>query len=331
MSLNKDSFFRSSHKIILPLIAIFLAINTPLFAKEKIRLVLRWTPQAQFAGYYMALEKGIYRRHGLDVEILPGNANNKSLSRIISGHADFEVAFLATALERRAKGEHLVNIGQIVQDSALMLIAHQNSGINTIKDLNGARVGICGTDFQLQADALFRREQLEVTFVRHSPSFELFMRGGLDAALVMWYNEYHTLMAYGMNPHEMTTFFFKDLDLNQPEDGIYCLESTFNTSPKVVSSMIKASAEGWEYAFDHPQETVDTIIKIMKRYKIRANRAHQKWMLARMQDIILPEGGQHLNIKLKRTGFEKTVKVLIEAGVIQTGVSYDDFYKEAAK
>ncbi|WP_319549960.1 ABC transporter substrate-binding protein [Desulfogranum marinum] len=317
--------------LLLTLLGLLLADSTSAYEGKTVRLALQWFPQAQFAGYYMAKEKGIYSEYGLNVEILRGDADSDSLVRVVSGKADFGTAFLSTAIERRSKGAPLINIGQIVQRSALMLVARNNSGIRTIKDLDGARIGTWGNTFQLQPQALFRREQLQVDFVRQAPSFELFMRGGLDATLAMWYNEYYRLIAYGLNPDEMTTFFFSDLDLNQPEDGIYCLESTMKKSPETAAALVQASVKGWEYAFAHPKETVDTLLRIMKMHKVRANKAHQTWMLARMQDIIMVEGLSQLDTRLKIDDFNATSKMLLQNGVTTTDISYHEFYKDLSQ
>lgn len=317
--------------VLLALLTCLLAVSAAADEGKTVRLALQWFPQTQFAGYYMAKEKGIYAEYGLDVEILHGDADSDSLERVVSGKAEFGTTFLSTAIEHRSKGAPLVNIGQIVQRSALMLVARKESGIKTVKDLDGARIGTWGNNFQLQPEALFRRENLHVTFVRQSPSFELFMRGGLDATLAMWYNEYHRLMAYGLNPDEMITFFFSDLDLNQPEDGIYCLASTLKNSPETAAALVRASVKGWEYAFAHPEETVDILLGIMKDNKVRANRAHQTWMLARMQDIILTERRSRLDTRLSPEDFESVKKALLQSGAIATDISYSNFYIEIGR
>jgi len=315
-------------QLLLAILTCVLAVPAAAGDLKTVRLALQWYPQTQFAGYYMAREKGIFAQYGLDVDIMHGSADSDSLERVVSGQADFGTAFLSTAMERRSKGDQLVNIAQIVQRSALMLVARKNSGIKTIKDLDGARIGTWGSKFQIQPQSLFLRENLHVTFVRQSPSFELFMRGGLDATLAMWYNEYHRLMAYGLNPEEMTTFFFSDLDLNQPEDGIYCLESTLNKSHDTAAALVQASVKGWEYAFAHPEETVDTLLAIMKDNKVRANRAHQTWMLARMRDIILVQNRSKMDTRLDHVDFDNTKIELLRTGVITTDIAYNDFYQE---
>lgn len=308
-------------------------VATPGFAGDmkRVRLALQWYPQAQFAGYYMALEKGFYENQGLDVELIPGGVGFNSLDLVRYGDAEFATSFLSTAIKMRSQGVKLVNIGQFVQRSALMLIARKDSGIKTIKDLDGARIGTWGDEFQLQPKALFEREGMDVTMVRQSPSFELFMRGGLDAVLAMWYNEYHRLISYGLNPDEMTTFFFSDLELNQPEDGIYCLQSTLDKSPETAAALISASVQGWRYAFDHPEETIDTMLAVMKQKNIRANRAHQSWMLARMKDVIMPKGTTTIDTRLGWNDFLGTKAAILYTEGERHDIPYTDFYKEPAQ
>jgi NitT/TauT family transport system substrate-binding protein len=314
--------------LVLLVLSSFLSFAASADEGKTVRLALQWHPQTQFAGYYMAKEKGFYAANGLNVEILHGDADSDSVDRVSSGQAEFATAFLSTAMERWSQGTPLVNIAQIVHRSALMLVARKDSGINTISDLEGARIGTWGDTFQLQPESLFLRENLNVSFIRQSPSFDLFMRGGLDATLAMWYNEYHRLIAYGLNPDEMTTFFFSDLNLNQPEDGMYCLESTLINSPGTVTALVQASIQGWEYAFAHPEETVDVILEIMKDQKVRANRAHQTWMLARMRDIILVGKQSRPTTVLSPVDFDSTKIELLRTGVITTNIPYNDFYKE---
>lgn len=296
-------------------------------ANKKVRLAVQWYPQAQFAGYYMAREKGIYAKYGLDVEILSSNANVSSVDQLVQGKADFCTTFLSTGLEMRASGYSVVNVGQIVQRSALMLVARKDSGIQKLEDLEGARVGMWGEEFQLQPRALFKREGIDVDVVRQSPSFDLFMRGGLDAVSAMWYNEYHTLISYGLNPDEMTTFYFYKLGFDFPEDGIYCKNSTYEADPDTVRKLVQASADGWEYALAHPEETLNYMIRIMKAERVTANRAHQRWMLARMRDIILPDDSAKPDVVLGKKDFDNVVESMIDAGFIKHAPSYEEFYK----
>lgn len=311
------------------LTVLFIALLAGAARAENLRLILHWLPQAQFAGYLMAEEKGFYAARGVNLTILPGGPDVSVSQCLTEGRAEFATMFLSTAVERRGAGMDLVHIGQIVHQSALMLVARKDSDIRSISDLNGRRVGMWGPDFQIQPRALFKRLGIDVEVIEQAPSMDLFMRGGLDAVSAMWYNEYHTLMSYGLDEKDMRAFFFRDLDLNFPEDGLYCLRSTFARNPEAARAVAQATLEGWTYVFAHPEEALDLVIRRMKEHKVKANRAHQRWMLARMQDIILARTAPSLS--LSRTDYERTAATLKEQGFISDPPDYADFVMETGQ
>lgn len=272
---------------------IFIFVPIAAYATNKIynaSFIPQWSPQAQFAGYYVAYEKGIYKKYGINVNILTGGPYTVPFKMLEEKRADFCTAWLSTAIQKRSQGLRLVNIAQIVKRSALMLVAKKEKGITRPEDLNGKRIGLWRDEFRLQPMALFKKFKLNVTIVPQAQSINLFLRDGVDVASAMWYNEYHTILSSGINTDELTSFFFHEYGLNFPEDGIYTLEETFKKNKDLVCNFAKASIEGWLYAFTHEEEALDIVLKYMKAANVPANRVHQKWMLMRMKDLILPEG-----------------------------------------
>lgn len=296
-------------------------------------LVLQWQPQAQFAGYYMAQAKGFYRAAGVDLRIIPSGPDAETSRQLIADQAQFATLFLATGIERRAEGIPLVNLAQVVQRSALMLVTRAGSGIREPGDLDGKRVGLWNNEFQLQPKALFQRLGIRPRIVPQSGTLNLFLRGGVDAASAMWYNEYHTLLASGLDPGDLQVFFFRDLDLNFPEDGIYTMEKTFFSAPGLCRSVVAASLRGWEYAFAHPEETVDVMMARIREAHLPSNRPHQRFMLARMRDIILGlEGDQIPPLgELSQTDFDRVADTLVRQGLIQARPAFKDFFKGAER
>ncbi|WP_319583394.1 ABC transporter substrate-binding protein [uncultured Pseudodesulfovibrio sp.] len=297
-------------------------------ATEKTSIILQWLPQAQFAGYYVAKDKGFYAEEGIDLDILPGGPDILASDYLENGRADFATLFLTTGLQRR-ESLPLVNVGQIVQHSALMLIAKKSSGIKSFSDLDGKKVGLWANEFQIQARALFRRQKIAVTVVPQTSSLDLFMRGGVAACSAMWYNEYHTLLTYGLDEDDLQPLFFNDAGLNFPEDGIYCLQKTAEERPELCDKLVRATLNGWRYAFAHKDEALDIVIAHMEAAKVPASRAHQRWMLDRMEDVTMAE---HWAMGvLRREDFERVAQTLTETGFLDTAPSYEEFYRGAAQ
>jgi NitT/TauT family transport system substrate-binding protein len=297
---------------------------------KKASFIPQWSPQAQFAGYYVACEKGFYKKRGIDLTILQGGPDRPSSQFLTKGKADFATMWLSTAVRLAANGQEIINIAQTIQRSALMLVAKKSSNIKTPQDINGKKVSLWGEDFQIQPKAFFKRYNLEVKIVPQSFSVNLFLRGGVDVASAMWYNEYHTIINSGLDPDELTTFLFHEHGLNFPEDGIYTLEKTFKKDPPLSCDFVKASMEGWLYAFSHPEEALDIVLKYISQAKIPANRVHQKWMLNRMKDLISPPDGSSIGM-LQPRDYERVDYELKESDLVKRTPSYYSFFARCDK
>jgi len=292
---------------------------------KKASFIPQWSPQSQFAGYYVAYEKGFYKKRGIDLTILQGGPDRPSSQFLTKGKADFATMWLSTALRLAANGQEIINIAQIIQRSALMLVAKKSSHIKTPQDIHGKKVSLWGEDFQIQPKAFFKRFNLDVKIIPQSFSVNLFLRGGVDVASAMWYNEYHTIINSGLNPDELTTFLFHEHELNFPEDGIYTLKKTFKKDPTLACAFVKSSIEGWLYAFSHPEEALDIVLKYISQAKIPANRVHQKWMLNRMKDLISPPDGGSIGM-LQPRDYERVDYELKENNLVKRTPGYYSFF-----
>jgi len=317
--------------LIIAILACFFYTILPTYALEnklkKASFISQWVPQAQFAGYYLAYEKGIYKKYGLDVDIINGGPHVSPCDSLEEKRVDFINIGLNTAIVARANGLSLVDIGQLVQRSALMLVAKKSSGIEKIEDINNKKVGVWTGISQIQALSFIKKYNLDVEVVPQTYSVNLFLRDGVDVVSAMWYNEYHTILNSGYDADELTTFFFADHDLNFPEDGIYALEETVKSKPHFCGDFVRASIEGWIYAFTHPEEALDIVLKYTKEANIPANRMHQKWMLERMQDLMLINNSIEISGILQEDDYYRVADELKNAGMIDTIPSFDVFYK----
>ena len=308
--------------VLVPVVFSAAAVDPPL---KKVSLMPIWKHQAQFAGYYVAREKGIYAKHGIDLTVLNGGGDLSAEQCLENGTADFAVLWLTTALQRYAAGSKLVNVAQIVRRSSMVLIAKKNSGIKTVRDMQNRKIGVWDNDLNLPARLFFNKYGLHMKIVPGVQTVNLFLRGGIDVASAMWYNEYHTILASGINPDELNVFFLNEHGITFPEDGLYLLEKNYRRDPRLAEAFAKASLEGWRYAFNHPDEAIDIVIRYMKKENIPANRAHQKWMLTTMRDLIIPDNNDGNIGQLNISDYNGVSAEMRNNGLIKVIPAFDDF------
>jgi NitT/TauT family transport system substrate-binding protein len=298
---------------------------------KKVSFIPHWLCQAQFAGYYVAFEKGFYSKRGIDLTIQEGGPRNSSATAMEKGTADFASLWLPNAIQLRLRGVPVVNIAQLMQRSALMLVTKKSSGIATPKDMNGKKVGVWGGDFKIQVIEFLQEYNLNVRIIEQPFSINLFLVGGIDVTSAMWYNEYDIILNSGINADELNTFFFADHNLNFPEEGIYCRASLLEKDPELCRAFVEATLEGWMYAFQHQDEAIDIVINYSKAAKISVNRTHQRWMLARMQDLLLPQGSKTIFTHLSEAGYQLVVDKLIENEFIHKKLQFSEISRPVIK
>ncbi len=301
----------------------------PATASRPVVFLPQWSPQAQFAGYYMAQEKGFYARRGLAVNIPRGGADYPPMAYLAEKKADFVTDFLVNAVRKKAEGLDLVNIAQIVQRSSLLLVAKKSSGIRTVQDFSGKKISIW-SNFSLQPQALFRKYHLTVQIVPQTYSMNLLLRDAVSVSSAMWYNEYHTLINSGLDEEDLQVFFFSDYGLNFPEDGIYCLRETWLARRSLCCDFVDASLEGWRYAFEHAEETLDVVMRHVEEANIASNRMNQRWMLNRMRDIIMPSGQADALGVLREEDFDSVIREMVANQIISQSLSITDFHENCA-
>jgi len=297
---------------------------------KSITFVPHWLPQAQFAGYLVAKDLGIYRKHGIDVKMLTGGPNVSTPTLLEQGKVDFALMWLSNAIRLKASGTDVVNIAQILPRSALMLVAKKSSGIENPQDMNGKKIGLWGGDFQIQPLAFFRKFDLKVKMILQGSSINLFLMDGVDATSAMWYNEYHTILTSGFHADELNTFLFSDYGFNFPEEGIYCSTPFLKANPETCRQFVLATLEGWKYAFEHPEEALSVVSDNMSQAKLPVNRAHQRWMLARMKDMIFGTGKMDGFQNLSETDYLFVATNLKESRSIKDIPSYNSLYQPIA-
>lgn len=236
----------------------------------------QWTPQSQFAGYYVAEEKGFYKAAGLEVDIEHPSASNPALNRLFEGISDIITLQLLQAMEAIDRGMPLVNVLQTSQRNSLVIVPRRDD-IRTIEELAGKKVGIWKAGFGELGLMLDAEKELRIGWVPFIHNVNLFVSGAIDATLAMSYNEYFQILAAGIEPAHV--FRFSEMGYDIPEDGLYVTIDFYKKHRKEIQAFIEASKKGWEWAAEHPEQALDIVMKRVKEAKIGTNRTHQQWML----------------------------------------------------
>lgn len=299
--------------------------RTPAGPLKKVTVYPYWVTTCQFAGYYLGKEKGFYRNHGIDLNILEYKPSISTNDIIKNGEADFEVLWLVNAIEMRSAGIDIVNIAQFSTRSSLMLLAKKSSDIKKITDLNGKRAGIWD-GYELQPRTLFAKYGLDTKIIRIGSTNTLFLKGGVDITNANLFDEYHTIINSGYDSSELVRFMFADYGLNFLEDGVYCLEQKLKSDPLLCVEFVKATIESWEYALNHPEESVDIILRNQKLQNMPANNSHQTWMITKYKELYLPSGNASMNIMLSESDYMSNATILLNNGQISRIPAYKEFF-----
>lgn len=306
------------------LLALLLSVPAPAWAVP-VRMQLQWTHQAQFAGYYVALEKGFYRDQGLEVTIIPGGPGVEPAEQLVRGEVDFASLWLSAALSRSERERALVNVAQIVNTSNLVLASRQGDIVGP-SQLTGKKISIWGGDFRIPYLAWFQAENLQPEILPQYYSVNLFLLKGVDACAAMYYNEVHMFFQTGLDTGDIRLFFLKDYGFGFPEDGIYATQNMLQEHPQTVRSFRSASLAGWRYASAHPEEALDIVMSYVEKDNVPTNRPHMKWMLEKiLASVFIEVKDQWTFGSLSRQDYEKTVLIMRQQGIIKQAPDYESF------
>jgi NitT/TauT family transport system substrate-binding protein len=285
-------------------------------------LRLKWLPQAQFAGYFVAKAKGFYKDEGIDLTINPGGPNIIAENMVASGADTFgHGGGMASLLQAREKGLPIVGIGMLFQLTPYRFVALEKSGIKKFTDLKGKTVTTWFTGPQFMLQAMLKKAGLgpnDVTVQAQGTSMNPFIEGKVDAATVTVYNELLILKRRNVTP--AVIFNPAEMGVNLANESIIVNESTLAKNPKLVEGFLRASLKGWVYALAHPDETIDIVLKVVPTL----NGNEQKETLNALGPLMTyGEAGSKGIGYIDRKNLEFSQKFLLDNGVMKKSVDLD--------
>jgi NitT/TauT family transport system substrate-binding protein len=299
------------------LAAVLAATGFAASAQEKVTVQLKWLPQAQFAGYYVAAAKGYYKAEGLDVTIKPGGPDISPVQVIAGKGADVVVNWMPDALAAREAGVPLVNIAQVFDRSGLMLTCKKSSGVTKPADFKGKTLGVWfgGNEYPFLnwMAKLKLKPDTDIKVLKQGFNVDPLLQNQAACISTMIYNEYWQVIDAGVKASDLVTFPYEDQGVATLEDGLYAREPDLKDAAYVakLAKFVKASIKGWEYAVKNQDEAVKIVLAADTSGGSTA--AVQKRQLENVAKLITTSGTPTMG-KLDPAAYARTVKVLLAGG-----------------
>lgn len=289
---------------------------TSAYAADKVALQLKWVTQAQFAGYYVAADKGFYADEGLEVEIKPGGPDIAPAQVIAGGGADVVLDWMPSALASREKGLGLVNIAQPFKSSGMMLTCRKDSGITSPADFKGKTLGVWffGNEYPFlswmsKLGIPTDGSDGGVTVLKQGFNVDPILNKQADCVSTMTYNEYWQIIDAGLSADDLVVFKYEDQGVATLEDGIYVLEENLKDEAfkdKMVR-FVRASMKGWKYAEENPDEAAEIVLD--NDASGAQTEKHQKRMMGEIAKLTAGSNGA-----LDAADYQRTVDTLLGGG-----------------
>jgi NitT/TauT family transport system substrate-binding protein len=292
-------------------------LAAPAFAQDAVTLQLKWVTQAQFAGYYVALDQGFYTEENLDVTVLPGGPDIAPPQVIAGGGADVIVEWMPAALAAREGGLPLVNIAQPFAASGMMLTCWADTGIAAPADLANRTLGVWffGNEYPFLSWmsqlglATDGKSATGVEVLKQGFNVDPLLQRQADCISTMTYNEYWQVIDAGVTPEELVTFKYEDQGVATLEDGLYVLEQNLE-DPAFVDKMtrfVRASMRGWKWAEENPEDAAMIVLEYDETGA--QTEQHQVRMMGEVAKLTAGSNGA-----LDTAAYERTVATLLAGG-----------------
>lgn len=285
-------------------------------AADDLTLQLKWVTQAQFAGYYVALDKGFYEEEDLNVTIKPGGPDIAPTQVIAGGGADVTVEWMPAALSAREKGLPLVNIAQPFKSSGMMLTCLKETGVTGPDDFPGRTLGVWffGNEFPFlswmsQIGISTEGGADGVTVLKQGFNVDPLLQKQADCISTMTYNEYWQVIDAGITEDQLITFKYEDQGVATLEDGLYVLEEKLSDPAEVdkLTRFVRASMKGWKWAEENPEDAA--MIVLDNDATGAQTEAHQIRMMTEVAKLTAGSNGA-----LDPEDYERTVQSLLSGG-----------------
>jgi NitT/TauT family transport system substrate-binding protein len=285
-------------------------------AADDVTLQLKWVTQAQFAGYYVALDNGFYSDEDLNVTIKPGGPDVAPAQVIAGGGADVVLDWMPSALASREKGLDLVNIAQPFKSSGMMLTCRKDAGVASPADFAGKTLGVWffGNEYPFlswmsKLGLATDGSDGGVTVLKQGFNVDPILQGQAACVSTMTYNEYWQVIDAGLSPDDLVVFKYEDQGVATLEDGMYVLGENLKDAAfedKMVR-FVRASMKGWKWAEENPDAAAMIVLEHDETGA--QTEKHQKRMMGEIAKLTAGSNGA-----LDVADYQRTVDSLMSGG-----------------
>jgi ABC-type nitrate/sulfonate/bicarbonate transport system substrate-binding protein len=226
-----------------------------------VKFQLSWLTTTEFAGSYLAVDKGYYKANGLDVTLIPGGPNTAVEPLLLAGKAFVGGSNADATAAARAKGGKLKIFGARYQKNPFCVLSLADKPISSPQEMIGKKIGVAAAN-QTAFNALCKINGVDISKVNVVPvQFDPtpVANKEVDGQVVYITDEPSILELKGIKTH---TYLFADFKYDVYADCYVTTEDTLATKSDLLVGFLKAERQGWQYDLDHPQEGTDLQVKL---------------------------------------------------------------------
>ncbi len=292
----------------------------------EVTIKLKWVHQAQFAGNYVAAERGFYADEGLEVNIVPFSNiisfSNKepTLEAVVDGKAVFGITGANDIIKARSEGLPVKAFAVIYKINPLCLYSLAELEITKPQDFIGKTVSIESGDAVLSYPSMMDKlgiDRSQINEIQIGYDATELLNGETDVSTGYVINEPQRVIELG---YEVNIILFADYGVDTYADVLFATEATINNNPELVERFLRATLNGWRYAIENEEEAVDIVLE----YATDRTRSHETYMLK--QSIPLIHTGDSPIGWMERIKWKNVHDILLESGIIEKEIDIDQIY-----
>jgi NitT/TauT family transport system substrate-binding protein len=263
-----------------------VALSLPAQAADQLTVRLKWFNQAQFAGFYVAKEKGFYQAAGLDVSVQPGGPDFPAVQMVAGGNEQFGVTSADQILVARSKGVPIVAVAVLYRKSPFVLFSLKSSGIDSAEKFKGKNIGVkIGGNEELVYRAVLKKINMPSQSLTETPvKFDLtpLLTGQIDVWPGYVINE---VIAAREKGFDVNIIWPSSYGIDLYADTIFTTEKMLQEHPDQVKRFVAATLKGWQDAVAHPDEAAQATVK----QSAKLTYAHELAMMKESIPLLQPD------------------------------------------